>query len=154
MLNSLGLATEGLLRGGDSPTLSLATTGFIYIDFTTIFPTFIPSGASFGTPTLTKVGLLINPATIPTDVIVGSPLVTGGGHIIVPLLSRRTFNTVAQYLRDLIFKGQDNEVILAWLRSEGIDTGIYNERWYEYLYQNNFVQGSLTDRYAAWRVDE
>lgn len=82
-------------------------------------------GASFGTPTLTKVRLLINPATIPTEVIVGSPLVTGGGHIIVPLLSRRTFNTVAQYLRDLIFKGQDNEVILAWLRSEGIDTGIY-----------------------------
>ena len=153
MLNSLGLATEGLLRGGDSPTLSLATTGFIFIEFTTILPSFIPSSVSFGIPTLTKVGLLINPATIPSEVIVGSPLVTGGGHIVIPALSRRSFNTVAQYLRDLVFKGQDNEVIIAWLKSEGIDTGVYNELWYEYLYQNDFVQGSLTDRYAAWRAD-
>jgi hypothetical protein len=153
MLNSLGLATEGFLEGGDSPTLSLATAGFIFIEVITLFPSFIPSGESFGALTLTKVGLLITPITIPTDAFVESPLVVGGGNIIVPIPNRKTFNTVAKYLRDLIFKGQDNEVIIAWFKSEGLDKGAYNDLWHEYLLREGYI-GNLADKYAAWKSGE
>jgi hypothetical protein len=79
--------------------------------------------------------------------------VLGGDDIVIPVLSRQTWNAVAQYLRDLVFKGQDNDVIIAWLRSEGFEDGAYNDLWYEYLLQKGFINGTLADKYAAWKEE-
>jgi hypothetical protein len=142
----------------------------------TIIPTSIPSGESFGTPTITTGVVLISPVAIltqesvgdpvielilqqifpegiPTEEFVGRPVVLGGANIVIPVLSRQTWNAVAKYLRDLVFKGQDNDVILAWFRSEGLEDGAYNDLWYDYLLQKGFINGALTDKYAAWRQD-
>ena len=116
-----------------------------------ISPVTIPSEESVGDPVIELILQQIFPDGIPTEEFVGRPTVLGGDDIIIPVLSRQTWNAVAQYLRDLVFRGQDNDVIMAWFRSEGLEDGAYNDLWYEYLLQKGFIDGSLTDKYAAWR---
>ena len=81
----------------------------------------------------------------------GRPTVLGGASIVIPVDSRQTWNAVATYLRKLVFEGQDNDVITAWFRSEGLEEGAYNDLWNKYLLQRGFLDGTLTDKYAAWR---
>ena len=116
-----------------------------------ILPDGIPSEEVVGDPVVQLILQIIYPNGIPTEQFVGRPLVLGGDSIVIPVDSRQTWNAVAQYLRGLVFRGQDNDVIVAWLRSEGFEDGAYNDMWYDYLFQNGFLDGSLTDKYAAWR---
>jgi hypothetical protein len=118
-----------------------------------ISPVTIPSEESVGDPVIELILQQIFPNGIPTEEFVGRPIVLGGDSIVIPVLSRQTWNAVAKYLRDLVFKGHDNDVIVAWLRSEGFEDGAYNDLWYDYLLQKGFIDGSLTDKYAAWRQD-
>jgi hypothetical protein len=116
-----------------------------------ILPPAIPSEESVGDPVIELILQQIFPNGIPTEAFVGQPAVLGGAEIVIPVLSRQTWNAVAKYLRGLVFKGADNDVIVAWLRSEGLEEGAYNDLWHNYLLQNGFLDGSLTDKYAAWR---
>jgi hypothetical protein len=118
-----------------------------------ISPVTILSEESVGDPVIELILKQIFPNGIPTEEFVGRPIVLGGDSIVIPVLSRQTWNAVAKYLRDLVFKGHDNDVIVAWLRSEGFEDGAYNDLWYDYLLQKGFIDGSLTDKYAAWRQD-
>lgn len=116
-----------------------------------IGPSAITSLEFVGNPIIELILQQIFPNGIPTEEFVGRPLVLGGASIVIPVDSRQTWNAVAQYLRNLVFRGQDNDVIVAWLRSEGFEEGAYNDMWYDYLFQSGFLDGSLTDKYAAWR---
>ena len=68
----------------------------------------------------------------------------------IPLTSRRTWQTVATYLRSEGFTGSNNDVIMKWLVSEG-HTQSYNDNWNNYLTAQGFLTGSLADKYAAWK---
>tara|TARA_R110000851_G_scaffold148716_1_gene289071 strand:- start:804 stop:1319 length:516 start_codon:yes stop_codon:yes gene_type:complete len=138
-----------------------------------ISPTGIASGEAFGSPTVINrrvispssilsleifgdsiVELLlqsISLQSIPSQDDFGRPLVTGGDVLFIPIAKRQSWNTIAEFLRTVGFKGSNNDVIIDWLRSEGIVDGLYNDLWGRYLLQNGFVDGSLTDKYAAWR---
>ncbi len=116
-----------------------------------ISPSTIPSEESVGDPVIELILQQIFPNGIPTEEFVGRPAVLGGARIVIPILSRQTWNSVAKYLRRLVFKGADNDVIVAWFRSEGLEGGTHNDLWYNYLLQNGFLDGSLTDKYASWR---
>jgi large exoprotein involved in heme utilization and adhesion len=128
-----------------SPTI---TTGVVLIS-----PVAIASAESVGSPVISTGVVIILPTGIPSEQFVGRPIVLGGASIVIPVDSRQTWNAVAQYLRNLVFRGQDNDVIVAWLGSEGFEEGAYNDMWYDYLFQHGFLDGSLTDKYAAWRQD-
>lgn len=161
--------------------LTINTEEFIGVPVVTpqgviITPTAIPTGASVGNPDV-SVGLtLVFPEQIfteefvgepqlemllkqifPTGIItaqnVGRPLVLGGDSIVIPIESRVTWNAVANYLRSLVFKGADNDVIMAWMRSEGFEEA-YNDNWDDYLLSEGYLTGSQADRYAAWRRGE
>jgi hypothetical protein len=116
-----------------------------------VIPDGIPTEEAVGDPVIQLLLQQIFPDEILTEEFVGQPAVFGGAVIAIPVRSRQTWNAVAKYLRGLVFKGSDNDVIVAWLRSEGLEEGEYNDLWYNYLLQNGFLDGSLTDKYAAWR---
>jgi hypothetical protein len=116
-----------------------------------VIPDGISTEEAVGDPVIQLILQQIFPDEILTEEFVGQPAVLGGAVIAIPVLSRQTWNAVAKYLRGLVFKGADNDVIVAWLRSEGLEEGAYNDLWHNYLLQNGFLDGSLTDKYAAWR---
>jgi hypothetical protein len=139
----------------------------------TIITSPIPSAEVVGTPVIVPLEVTLNPLTIPTlefvgeplvkrllDILfpleidstssVGRPLVLGGDQIIIPIVSRQTWNAVANYLRELVFTGYDNDVIMKWLRSEGYEDA-YNDNWNDYLLGQGYLEGALADRYAQWR---
>ena len=138
-----------------------------------ISPTGIASGEAFGSPTVIN-RRVIFPSSIlsleifgdsvvelllqniflkstPSQSDFGRATVTGGDVLLIPTLQRQSWNVVARYLRTVGFKGADNDVIINWLRSEGIVDGSYNDLWNKYLLQRGFIEGTLTDKYAAWR---
>jgi hypothetical protein len=116
-----------------------------------IVPSAIASLEFVGNPIIELILQQIFPNGIPTQEFLGTPLVIGGDVLAIPTAQRQTWNSVANYLRIVGFKGADNDVIVAWLRSEGIVDGTYNDLWNKYLLQNGFSALTLADNYAAWR---
>jgi hypothetical protein len=110
----------------------------------------IPTQEVVGSPNLELLLSRIFPTAIATQEDFETPLVIGGDRIAIPVNDRATWNRVAAYLRTRKFDGNDNDVILAWLRSEGyIDT--FNDAFNTYLEDVEALQGSLTDKYSNWR---
>lgn len=70
----------------------------------------------------------------------------------VPVSSRRNMSTLANYLRTQGYSGQNNDIIVAWLLSEGIDKGSLNDMMYDYLGTLGYI-GTYRDRWYAWRED-
>lgn len=114
-------------------------------------PEYIPSSSVVYSPELIKLLQEIDAAPIGSTVVVYGPTVLGGDSIVIPIESRQTWNAVAAYLRQLstAFQGSDNDVIVAWLRSEGLSDQ-YNDMWDRYLNSLGYLN-SNTDKYAAWR---
>jgi hypothetical protein len=117
----------------------------------TLSPLGIESLEAFGNSVIQMLLQDILPLGTPSQEAFGSILVTGGDVLAIPTAQRQTWNSVANYLRIVGFKGADNDVIVAWLRSEGIVDGTYNDLWNKYLLQNGFSALTLADNYAAWR---
>jgi hypothetical protein len=116
-----------------------------------ISPTGIASEEAFGNSAIVVLLQNIFLQSVPSQDDFGRPLVTGGDVLLIPTSQRQSWNAVAEYLRTAGFKGSDNDVIVAWLRSEGIVDGTYNDLWNKYLLQNGFLALTLMDKYAAWR---
>lgn len=116
----------------------------------TVSPSSIASLESFGEVVLERLLSILLPTGIVTRESFGRPLVVGGDTLLIPVTSRVTWNAIAAYLRTVGFKGSDNDVIVAWLRSEGFVDGAYNDLWVGYLEALNYV-GTLTDAYAEWK---
>jgi hypothetical protein len=104
---------------------------------------------AFGTAVVNKLLELIEVAGIASQEQFERPVVLGGDKIAIPIPERQTWNRVAKYLRTLKFKGNDNDVICAWLRSEGYEDQ-YNAMWEAYL-EDEGLEGSLTDKYSNWK---
>jgi hypothetical protein len=117
----------------------------------TVSPTSIASLEAFGNAVLQRLLVSLLPTGIVTQEAFGTPLVVGGDAILIPIENRQTWNAIATYLRKVTFKGSNNDVIVSWLRSEGIVDGAYNDLWDRYLLQNGYLALTLTDKYAAWR---
>jgi hypothetical protein len=115
-----------------------------------VLPTGIPSEEAVGEPFVDTLLKQIFPTEILSLEDVGRPIVLGGDSIIIPIPNRQTWNAVAKYLRELVFTGYDNDVIMKWLRSEGYEDA-YNDNWDDYLLGQGYLTGALTDRYAQWR---
>lgn len=110
----------------------------------------IPTQEVVGSPSLELLLSQIFPTAIATQEDFETPLIIGGDRIAIPINDRATWNRVAAYLRTRKFKGNDNDVILTWLRSEGyIDT--FNDALNTYLEDVEALDGSLTDKYSNWR---
>lgn len=110
----------------------------------------IPTQEVVGSPSLELLLSRIFPTAIATQENFETPLIIGGDRIAIPINDRATWNRVAAYLRTRKFSGNDNDVILAWLRSEGyIDT--FNDAFNTYLEDVEALDGSLTDKYSNWR---
>jgi hypothetical protein len=116
-----------------------------------VIPDGIATEEFVGSPTIQLLLQDIFPNEIFTSEFVGRPRVIGGDVFLIPTAQRQSWNAVAAYLRTFSFKGSDNDVIVAWLRSEGIVDGTYNDLWNKYLLQNGFTALTLADNYAAWR---
>ena len=116
-----------------------------------ISPTGIASEEAFGNSVIVVLLQNIFLQSVPSQDDFGRPLVTGGEVLLIPTAQRQSWNAVSAYLRTVGFKGSDNDVIVAWLRSEGIVDGTYNDLWNKYLLQNGFSALTLADNYAAWR---
>ena len=115
-----------------------------------ILPEEIATQEFVGEPDIDLILKQIFPDAIASLLSVGRPLVLGGDRIIIPIESRVTWNAVAKYLRELVFTGADNDVIMKWLRSEGFDDA-YNDNWEQYLKAAGFLSGAMSDKYALWR---
>jgi hypothetical protein len=116
-----------------------------------VIPDGIATEEFVGSPTIQLLLQDIFPNEIFTSEFLGRPRVIGGDVFLIPTAQRQSWNAVAAYLRTFSFKGSDNDVIVAWLRSEGIVDGTYNDLWNKYLLQNGFTALTLADNYAAWR---
>jgi hypothetical protein len=115
-----------------------------------VLPTGIPSEEVVGEPFVDTLLKQIFPTEILSLEDVGRPIVLGGDSIIIPIPNRQTWNAVAKYLRELVFTGYDNDVIMKWLRSEGYEDA-YNDNWDDYLLGQGYLTGALSDRYSQWR---
>jgi hypothetical protein len=115
-----------------------------------VLPTGIPSEEAVGEPFVDLILKQIFPTEILSLEDVGRPIVLGGDSIIIPIPNRQTWNAVAKYLRELVFTGYDNDVIMKWLRSEGYEDA-YNDNWDDYLLGQGYLTGALSDRYSQWR---
>lgn len=121
---------------------------------TAITPVGISSAEAFGAGLVQNLLVIIEPLGIPAEALFGNPLVLGGDRIVIPIANRATWNKIASYLRTLSFTGSDNDVIIAWLRSEGLAGGQYNDLWVDYFESVGFTGGSLTDNQALWKKGE
>ena len=121
---------------------------------TAITPVGISSAEAFGAGLVQNLLVIIEPLGIPAEALFGNPLVLGGDRIVIPIANRVTWNKIASYLRTLSFTGSDNDVIIAWLRSEGLAGGQYNDLWVDYFESVGFTGGSLTDNQALWKKGE
>ena len=120
-----------------------------------VFPTGIPSEEFVGLPAIDLILKQIFPTSILTAEDVGRPSVLGGDVLIIPIPNRATWNAVAAYLRtvSITFSGDDNDVICAWLRSEGLEDQ-YNDMWREYFTGSGYLYDNLADQYAKWKRGE
>lgn len=123
----------------------VVVTGLVFL-----IPDSISTEEAVGEPFVDTLLKQIFPTEILSLEDVGRPSVFGGDSIIIPLLSRQTWNAVAKYLRELVFTGYDNDVIMKWLRSEGYEDA-YNDNWDDYLLGQGYLTGALADKYAQWR---
>ena len=173
-----GSTWEEGVASNDGTLQNYATDGTQWESYgtvvTNISPTAIASAGAFGTPSLTLGTVTLLPSGItsleafgnsviemllqnilasgtPSGEAFGNTRLTGGDVLLIPTAQRQSWNAVAAYLRTFSFKGSDNDVIIAWLRSEGIVDGTYNDLWNKYLLQNGFTALTLADNYAAWR---
>jgi len=132
------------------PTEALVGNPEVSVGLAFILPEEIATQEFVGEPDIDLILKQIFPDAIASLLSVGRPLVLGGDRIIIPIESRVTWNAVAKYLRELVFTGADNDVIMKWLRSEGFDDA-YNDNWEQYLKAAGFLSGAMSDKYALWR---
>jgi len=132
------------------PTEALVGNPEVSVGLAFILPEEIATQEFVGEPDIDLILKQIFPDAIASLLSVGRPLVLGGDRIIIPIESRVTWNAVAKYLRELVFTGADNDVIMKWLRSEGFDDA-YNDNWEQYLKSAGFLSGAMSDKYALWR---
>lgn len=99
---------------------------------------------------------VLKPLFITLDDIVNAqtevfrPFVIIGDGIIVPVEDRFNYNKLANYLRSLGFEGNNNDVIMDWLFSEGYEVGQFNDRLSNYLTDLGY-NGALPDQKGQWK---
>jgi hypothetical protein len=139
------LSPSGITSQESVPSPTVESLGVI------LTPLSIASLEAFGNAVVERLLAILSPLGITSAESFGLVTVVGGDTLIIPVDERQTWNRVAKYLRTVGFKGSDNDVIVAWLRSEGLLEGAYNDMWNEYLLNNGYFALTLTDKYAAWR---
>ena len=85
-----------------------------------------------------------------TDVF--NPFVIIGDGIMIPVEDRFNYNKLAEFLRTQGFEGNNNDVIMDWLFSEGYEVGQFNDRMSNYLTGQGYT-GALPDQKGQWKRD-
>ena len=116
---------------------------------TLLTATGITSEEAWGNPVLEVLLKVLVAQSIVSGEKWGNTLLTGGDALVVPVAYRQTYNNIAAFLRTQLISGQDNEVILMWLRNEGY-IGNFNEALDGYL-RSLGKTGNLQDKFAKWR---
>ncbi len=78
------------------------------------------------------------------------PFILSGDGIVVPSDRKKTMNDVCAFLREMGFKGSNNDVLRDWLFTEGMEEGALNDKMMEYL-KSQGLDGTLTDMKAQWK---
>ena len=117
----------------------------------TLAPTSITSQESLGTPFLVYSQLVLVDS-ITSEESFGIAIISDGVALVIPVGDRDTYQKIAEYLRatDKFVSYQNNEILLEWLRSEGIDEGSFNDSFKEYWGRKGYV-GAYNDRWREWR---
>jgi hypothetical protein len=76
--------------------------------------------------------------------------VLDGNGIPIPVTSRDTILKVANHLREQGFTGSNNDVIIDWLFTEGIEKTDYNTMFVKYLESQGYTEGAFNDKYKLW----
>lgn len=76
--------------------------------------------------------------------------VLDGEGILIPVEDRVAWSKIANYLRSLGFKGNNNDVIIQWLTTEGVEKSDYNSMLNSYLISQGYTEGGLNDKYKLW----
>ena len=117
----------------------------------TLAPTSITSQESLGTPFLVYSQLVLVDS-ITSEESFGIAIISDGVALVIPVGDRDTYQKIAEYLRatDKFVSYQNNEILLEWLRSEGIDEGSFNDSFKEYWNRKGYV-GAYNDRWKSWK---
>ena len=107
---------------------------------------------AFGIPEVVRLLEIVQPSGITSEFLSGNHLVRNGDGTLIPITDRATFEDVADYLRQIGFTGQVNEVWLDWLISEGF-SGEFNEALFDYLEAQGYDK-SLSDKLYKWRYNK
>tara|TARA_R110000744_G_scaffold262304_4_gene376914 strand:- start:2305 stop:3390 length:1086 start_codon:yes stop_codon:yes gene_type:complete len=119
----------------------------------TLSPTSITSQESLGTPSVVYSQVILVDG-ITSEESFGIAIISDGVALVIPVGDRDTYQKIAEYLRttDKFVSYQNNEILLEWLRSEGVDEGSFNDSFKEYWGQKGYV-GAYNDRWKSWKVE-
>lgn len=114
-------------------------------------PTGIGSQEAVGTPSLVY-AQIVSVVGIDSEEAFGIAIVQDGVALVIPVDDRDTYQAIQEYLRSTnqFVSTQNNEIIMEWLRSEGITEGAFNDMFYGYWESNGFT-GAYNDRWKKWK---
>lgn len=141
-----------------------------------VSPEFTPTQEEVYTPEIVPLGVVLSPNFVESEEQVYSPevqsllqliqveftesdeqfyraSVVGGDAIVIPIRDRATWQRIAEYLKNFPLRGNNNEIIIKWLISEGYE-GTINEAFDDYLRELGYSGGSFSDKFAEWRKEE
>ena len=121
----------------------------VAVGLTVLAPDSVGSEEFVSAPTLDLLLKQLLVPSVPDTFSVGRPVVVGGDRIVIPIIARTNFTKIQGYLKTLGFSGTLEDVVLAWLRSEGYE-GQWNDAWYKYLEDLGHT-GALPERLYRWK---
>ena len=114
-------------------------------------PSSISSQEALGTPSLVY-AQIVSVTGIDSEEAFGIAIVQDGIALVIPVNNRDTYQAIQEYLRSTnkFVSTQNNEVIMEWLRSEGVAEGAFNNMFNDYWESNGFT-GAYNDRWKKWK---
>lgn len=117
-----------------------------------LLPVGIASAAIVGTPALSYPQLVIVNAGIASQEMFGIAIIQDGVELVIPVKDRATYQAIQAFLASTgkFLSKQNNDIIVEWLRSEGMTKETFNGMFSEYWEQKGFT-GAYNDKWRKWK---
>jgi len=156
------------------PSSEVFGSAIIILDDSFISPSSIASLEAFGGVTIITGGVTLSPTAVPSQEALGNPeliypqivVVSGigseevfgiatiqdGVEVIIPVGDRDTYQKIGRFLAGTgkFVSTQNNDIIVEWLKSEGIDAKQFNDLFFKYWTGQGFT-GAYNDRWKQWK---